>query len=178
MQWMTKLEHMVAGWLKNVPHLPESARRWISDNAWWIVLIGTIITAFAVLFGLLGIVGLLASYGTVGASYYVAATFTAWVLVTTIVTFVFTTLALILLAMAINPLKEKQKKGWVLLFANWLLSAVAIVINAILSLNPVGFITGILFGAVWLAISGYFLFEIHGQFAHVEKSKGIKEARA
>lgn len=177
MELLTKLEHLVLKWAKSVPHLPPVARKWLGTNVWWIALIGAIVTGIIILFSLIGLLGLLSVMGTVGASYYATSTFTAWAVVTVLVSLVFAVLEGLLLFAAINPLKAKQKKGWVLLFALWLLSAVAVVVNAILTLNPFGFIGGLLFGALGLAISGYFLVEIHGEFAHVERSKGVKHAK-
>ena len=177
MEFLSKLERTVLGWLKDVPHLPLNVRAWIANNIWWIVIIATVLSGIAVLGLLFGFFGTLATLGSPVASYYASNTFVVWVLVTTAVTLFFTALELVLLAMAISPLKEKQKKGWVLLFAVWLVGAISTVVSAVLTLNPFGFITGLLFGALWLAISGYFLFEIHGQFAHVERSKGAKAAK-
>jgi hypothetical protein len=83
-------------------------------------------------------------------------------------------LSVALLALAITPLKAKQKKGWVLLFITWLLGALSVVVTAILTLSVLNFITSVIFGALWVAVGGYLLFEMHGQFAHVERSKGVK----
>lgn len=177
MEALGKIEKKILTWLKGVPHLPESARKWLGDNVWWIALIGAILTAIAVLFSIIGIFGVLSVLGTVGATYYAASTFTSWAIVTGLVGLAFSVLQGLLLATAVKPLQSKQKKGWVLLFATLLLGALSVVVTAILTLNPFTFIVNILFGAIWLAISGYLLFEIHGQFAHVEKSKGVKAAK-
>ena len=177
MDLLSKLEHTVLGWLKNMPHLPEVARRWIGANIWWITLVAAILSGIGVLVGLIGLVGIISLIGTVAASYYATATFTTWAIVVGFIGLFFSLIDTILLAMAINPLRAKQKKGWVLLFAVWLIGVLSVVVNSILSLNVLGFITGILFGAIWLAISGYFLFEIHGQFAHTERSKGVRHAK-
>lgn len=177
MDLLSKLERTVLGWLKNVPHLPEVARRWIGDNIWWITLVAAILSGIGVLVGLIGLIGVISLIGTVAASYYATATFTTWAIVLGIVGLVFSAIDTLLLIMAVNPLRAKQKKGWVLLFIVWLVGVVSVVLNSILSLNVIGFITGILFGAIWLAISGYFLFEIHGQFAHTERSKGVRAAK-
>lgn len=177
MELLHKLEQQILKWIKGVPHLPTPARKWLGDNIWWIALIGTIVTGIIVLFGLIGLLSFLSVMGTVAASYYATSTFTSWAIVTTLVSLAFSVLQGLILLAAINPLKAKQKKGWVLLFASWLLGAVAVVVNAVLTLSPFGFIGGLLFGAVGLAISGYFLFEIHSQFAHVERSKGVKSAK-
>lgn len=177
MDLLSKLERTVQGWLKNVPHLPQVARTWLGDNVWWIALIGAILSGISIIVGLLGVISIASIVGTVAASYYATSTYTLWAVITALVVLAFTVIDAILLAMSVTPLKAKQKKGWVLLFAVWLVGAISVVVNAVLSFNALAFIGGILFGAIWLAISGYFLFEIHGQFAHTEKSKGVKAAK-
>lgn len=177
MELLRKIERKLLEWTKNVPHLPAGGRRWLGENVWWIALVGAILSAIGALFSVIAVLGLLSIVGTVAATYYVASTFTAWAIVTNLVNLVFVVLGMALLFMAVKPLQLKQKKGWVLLFASWLLSIVSVVVSAILTLNPFTFIANILFGAVGLAISGYFLFEIHSQFAHVEKTQGVKDAK-
>lgn len=177
MEMLQKLENIILGWAKSVPHLPEVVRKWLGDNVWWIALVGAILSSIAGLFALIGVFGVLSVMGTVASTYYAASTFTAWAIVTGLVSLLFIVIEVVLLATAVKPLQLKQKKGWVLLFVTWLVGAVSIVVNAVLSLNPFGFIVGIIFGAIWLAVSGYFLFEIHGQFARVEKSRGVKEEK-
>ena len=177
MEFLNKLERTVLGWFKGVPDLPAGGRKWLGDNVWWIVLVGVILTALGVLGSIAALSALVSLLGTVAITYYTTTAVTSWAIVTGIVSLAFTIIEGVLLAVAIKPLKDKQKKGWVLLFAAWLVAAVGVVVNAILSLNVLGFILGILFGALWAAISGYFLFEIHGQFAHVERSRGVRQEK-
>ncbi|MES2630396.1 MAG: hypothetical protein V4611_00350 [Patescibacteria group bacterium] len=175
MDFLSKLENTIFEWFKSLPDLPAGGRKWLGDNIWWIALIGAILTALGVLGTLTALASLVSLFGTVAATYYATSSVTTWAIVTGVVGLVFSILELLLLAFAIKPLKEKQKKGWVLLFATWLLGGFAVIVNAILSLSIIGFIFGVLFGAIWVAISGYFLFEIHGQFAHVQRSAGVKK---
>ena len=175
MEFLNKIEKTVFGWFKTVPDLPAGGRKWLGDNAWWIVLIGAILTVLAVLGTLSTITTRMSLLGSIAATYYVSSATTSWLIVADFVSLGFMILQAILLFMAIQPLKEKQKKGWVLLFASWLLSAIAVVVNAVLGLSIFGFFFAVIFGAVGLAITGYFLFEIHGQFAHVERSRGVKK---
>ncbi len=177
MELLTKLEQQVLKWAKGVPHLPTPARKWLGDNVWWIALVGAILTGIGILFELVRLVNVISIIGTPAESYFAAATFTTWTIVTVLIGLVFMVIEGLLLASSVTPLKEKQKKGWVLLFVLWLVSAVSVVVTAVLSLNPFGFVLVLLPGAIWLAITGYFLFEIHGQFAHVERSKGVKHAK-
>lgn len=177
MEYITKLERIVIGWFKDIPHLPAGARKWIGNNVWWLAIIGLVLSGISVIGLLLSIAGL-ALAGGVAASYYASSTFVAFALINAIVALVFAVLDCVLLAMAISPLREKQKKGWVLLFMTLLLGAVSTVVSAILTLSLLSFITSILFGAIWLAIGAYLLSEIHGEFAHVERSKGVKAEKA
>ncbi len=175
MDFLTKLEKTVLGWFKAIPNLPVAGQKWLGDNVWWIALIGAILTGLGVLVSVLGLFALMAMLGSVAATYYTTTTVTSWAIVTGVIGLAFSVLEGILLAVAVQPLKEKQKKGWVLLFAAWLVVIISIIINAILTLNFFSFIVSVLFGAVWVAISGYFLIQIHGQFAHTERSRGVKE---
>lgn len=178
MQLLHKLETLIHGWMKNVPHLPEGARKWLGTNVWWIVLIGVIISGLSLLFALFGIFALMALIGSVSSTYYVNGTsFAAWGIVTGLITFVISAFSLVLTALAITPLKAKQKKGWVLLFAALLVNVAGSVVGAILAFNPFTFIFSLIFTAVFAAIAAYFLFEIHGQFAQEAKivSKSTKK---
>ena len=170
MELLTKLEKQILKWAKDLPHLPESVRKWLGDNVWWIAAIGLVLTAIGALFVLFGT--LLTSAATV----YVLPAVAALALVTGLVALAFLVLEVVVLALSIKPLQLKQKKGWVLLYVLWLLGIAYVVVNAVLTLNPFAFILQIILSAIWVAISGYFLFEIHGQFAHVEKSRGVKQA--
>ncbi len=170
MQLLHKLETLVHGWLKNVPHLPEGGRKWLGENVWWIVLVFTILGGIGLLFALFGIFALMALIGSVSSAYYVNGTeFAAWGIVTGLISFVISAFALALNALSITPLKEMKKKGWVLLFAAFLVNVAGSVINAVLAFNPFTFIFSLVFTAVFAAIAGYFLFEIHSQFAHEAK---------
>jgi len=177
MDYLKKLEEKVFGWFKAAPNLPNDARKWLGDNIWWIIIVGVFLVGVNILRGLATLEQQISLQGTVAGSYYVSSTTSDWIIVTVSVSLFFLVLEAILMFLSIQPLKEKQKKGWVLLFAAWLISGVGLVVNALLTLGVFSFIITVLFGAVWLAISGYFLFEIHGQFAHVEKSKGTKKAK-
>jgi len=170
MQLLQKLETLIHGWVKNVPHLPEGARRWLGINIWWIVLIGVIISGLVAMVALFGVFALMTLIGSVSSVYYVNGTeFAAWGVIAGLVNLAIAAFVLVLMILSITPLKAVQKKGWVLLFAAWLVNVVGAVIGAILAFNPFTFIFSLLFTAVFVAVSGYFLFEIHSQFAHEAK---------
>lgn len=167
MELINKLEKTILGWVKHVPHLPVAGQKWLGINAWWIILVCTIISGFATLFALIGLSALVSLIGSVSSTYYVTGTMSNWAIVSSAVSVVFLALVTLIYALAVKPLQNRQKKGWVLLFLSWIVNGVSVVVSSVLSMSVVGFIIGILFGAIFLAISGYFIFEIHGQFAHV-----------
>lgn len=174
MQPLTKLENKILSWIKDVPQLPSTARKWLGDNSWWIVLIIAIVLGISALFTFFRVMSLISVLGTIGASFYAVSTVTTVGITIGFIQLAFIIAIGLLLAYAVKPLQRKQKKGWVLLFAAWLVMILSIVVGAVLSFDVFSFIVNIIFGAICIAIVGYFLFEIHGQFAHVEKSKGIK----
>lgn len=174
MELLTKLERTVLGWLKAIPHLPVNARKWLGENAWWISVVFAVLTGAGALGLLFALFGHLSALASPYAAYFVSSSIVVWAIVTTISSLVFIVPACLLFAFAVTPLKERQKKGWVLLFAAWLLGVVSVAVNAVLTLNPLTFVTNLIFGALWLAVTGYFLFEMHSQFAHTERSKGVK----
>jgi len=176
MQLVNKLERIVLGWAKNVPHLPIVAQKWLATNVWWIVLIGAILTGISTLFALTGLFTIVSLMGSISSSYYVTGGYTGWAVFTAVIGLAFSAVSAIILAFAVKPLKAIQKKGWVLLFLAWIVNAASVVVSAVLSLSVIGFVIGIMFGAIGLAIGGYFIFEIHGQFAHAPR-KDAKEAK-
>lgn len=176
MEALKKLENTIIGWLTKVPNLPESARKWLGDNIWWIVIVGAVLIGIAAIVQLTTVLNVMTVIGSVAATYYATNAFTSYAIATGLIGLAFSVITAVLLVTAIKPLQLKQKKGWVLLFLVWLLNILATVVIAVLTLNPVFFITTILFNSIWIAISGYLLFEMHSQFAHVEKSRGVKAA--
>ena len=178
MEYVGKLERIILGWLKPLPRLPVAARKWLGDNVWWIAIVGVVLTGIGILMSIQAVFATLALIGQVAHSFYPLATFSAWSVVTIVVGLVFAVVSGLFLFTAVQPLKEKQKKGWVLLFVSWLVGILGFVVGMILSFNIFNFFLGVIFGALVTALSGYLLFEIHGQFAHTEKSKGVKKAAA
>ena len=167
MELLKKLEHMVAGWFKNVPDVPKEWRVWLGNNVWWIAIIGAVACAFAALATLGVLFGSFALFGAV-AIQPVASTVIAWGVVHSLISLIFIVGQGALLLAAIQPLKAKYKRGWVLFFAAFLVSALSVVVNAVLSFNVGDFVVNIITGAIGLGIGGYFLFQMHGEFAHNE----------
>ena len=178
MEFLNTIERTIAGWLKDVPHLPKVARSWMGENLWWIAAIFAVLAGFGALGLVVAFFANLANLGNPYVSYYVSTTFAAWEVVRVAVSLVFTVLGAVLLASAVNPLKEKQKKGWSLLLVTVLLGLVSTFVGAILTLSPLGLIGDLIFGTLWIAVGTYLLFEARTEFVHVERSKGAKKRKA
>jgi uncharacterized membrane protein YhaH (DUF805 family) len=177
MELINKLEKIVAGWLRPLPNLPKSGQKWLAENVWWLALISAILTGISILLSL-GAIATYASYSaslaSVGAySYIAAASYGSGWIISAIVTLIFSVIIVLLTALAVNPLKAMKNRGWQLLFVIYLVSAVEVVVNAVLSYSVIGFIFGIIFGAIGLAIGGYFLLQIKSYFGSTAKAKHI-----
>ena len=118
MEQIEKLETTISGWFKDLPRLPKGFTDWLADNLWWLTVIGVVLSVLGVLsilsivlvaFGLTGL-----ALGGVPGAYggYAAGAVVGTVLIATLVSIAGFVLTIILMALAISPLKEKKKKGW------------------------------------------------------------------
>ena len=164
MESVNKLEVMVAGWYKNLPHLPKELSLWLAQNAWWLVMIGAIVSGV----GILGVLGL-ASGASVFFASFGAFGLGGIVFLGTILALLFGIVSVLLELVAIKPLKVMAKKGWDFVFLSVLVSLVGAIVGVVFSYN-VGNLLSALVGA---AISGYVLFEVRNYFV-VGQSKSPK----
>lgn len=158
MDSVRRLEETVATWYKSAPHLPAEVRKWLSENAWWITLIGVIVSAIGIVsvlfFSLLAGAALTALAGGLGAIAGVG------IFLGVLLSVLLGAVTIVLGGMAINPLKALQKKGWTLLFWVLLLEAASVVLTNVLGMN----FFGLIWGMIWTAVGGYFLFEVRDRF--------------
>jgi hypothetical protein len=175
MDAISKLEKVVLGWARNVPHLPGTWQKWLGVNVWWVALVGAILSGIWFLFALGGILTLVSLLGAVSSAYYVTGNYTSLAIMNAVISLVFLVASGLLLAFAVKPLQDMNKKGWVLLFMALLVEALSVVVSAVLTFSIVGFVINILLGAIGLAVGAYFISEIHGQFSHRVKAT-IKKA--
>lgn len=148
---------------KKGPQLPDGGKKWLGDNAWWLALIG-------------GILSLWGAWGFWNASQYVS-TIGRWADDISRVTGVdygtsslgfawYVALAAmvlqgVLLLMAFQKLKVHQKSGWNLLFYSSLVSLVMGVVYIMVPGYGAGSLIGTAIGAV---IGWFFLFQARGKF--------------
>jgi hypothetical protein len=161
MEALHKLEGTIEGWLKSVPHLPDNWRKWLAKNAWWLTLIGVVLSVFM----LFSLFSMLAAFNATTSLYsaYVDAVITSqspmWK-VSIYVSLILMVIVVIIEAMAISPLKAMSKKGWDYLFLAYLVGIVSGVIGAVLNVD----ILSLIWAAVGAAIGAYILFEVRGHF--------------
>jgi hypothetical protein len=171
MENVRKLEVMVASWYKNMPHLPKNGQKWLSENAWWLVLLWVVLGAM----GVGGVImatffagALLSSVGPVAAAVGGIA------FVAVVIAMLFSVVILVLSGMAIAPLRALQKKGWTLLFIVVLLEVAAHAASFLLSFNLFALVSNLLFTAV----GAYFLFEIRDMFVASHAKKAVAKKKA
>ena len=174
MKVIDQIESKAAELLKPLPHLPANVTKWISINLWWMTLVGVIASVIGVI---VLIAAMLTAISLIGVTtsfygYYAVAapTYTWWGVVVLVVSILFLIVIVAFTAMAVNPLKNMKKKGWDILFLLNVVSAVYMVVNAIISLNFLGLISG----AIGVAISAYLLYEIRSYFVKVTKAVPAK----
>ena len=169
MEQVRKLEKKLNDLYKGAPHLPKEAQHWLADNVWWLALLGAILSLLGLLFiiplllaafALTTVVSPIAGYG-----YYSDPVGLGWLaVVVSIVSYIVTA---VLLALAVNPLKVKAKKGWEFVFLSYVVNFGLSIVVAVLSFN-LGSVLGSVVGAV---IGGYFLFEIYSYFGAKVKAE-------
>lgn len=163
MSVVRQLETKVAGWLKPVPPLPTNAQKWLAENVWWLAIISVVASVIGMFILFNAIMAYLAFLGA-AIGFYSAQTYASGWIVATLLSLVFSIATTVLTALAINPLKKLQKKGWDLLFLALLVGAVSVLVSAVASLNLGIFISDIIFGGIGLAIGAYFLFQLRSYF--------------
>ncbi len=150
---ITSIEKQIAEWMKPLPHLPAGFGKWLVVNAWWLVLIGVIASAWMIIsaFTLLSTINSAVVPGFYGlvAQYNPNAITGLWISIIGIA------VVLVLEAMAISPLKAQKKRGWELLFMASLLMFAVNIVEAIVTSDG-GSLIGSVIGT---AIGLYLLFE-------------------
>lgn len=139
--------------------LPANVRKWIGDNAWWLVLIGGILSLWSA-WGfwqaahvLNGLNELARAYGSttyateLGPMWYAA--------------LIGILLEGVLMLLAVPKLKNHQKSGWNLVFYS---SFVSLLVGVVYLLVPAYSLGGLIGALIGTAISWFFLFQVRSQF--------------
>jgi uncharacterized membrane protein YhaH (DUF805 family) len=172
MESLRNLEVVVASWYETMPHLPKNGQKWLAENVWWLVLVGVILSGF-VIFAVLSatlFASVLIATGTGGP---VGAAIGGITLLVVFVWLAFLIANVVIGALAVSPLKAKQRKGWSLLFLIAVINAASLVLAFLFSFN----LPNLIFGLFSVAVGAYFLFEVRDYFVtaksqhHVSKEK-------
>lgn len=168
------LEKNLVNFYKKWPHLPNEITKFLADFAWLFALIAAILSALSIL-SVLGFV-LLGSALFISVAGVPGAVIGGLAATAVIISLLFSIVILYLEAVAVNPLRAKQKKGWDYIYYALIVSAISIIVSTILNINFAGLIVSV----VWIVISGYVLFEVRDKFAAsrvTEKEKEAKKAK-
>lgn len=176
MSRVKQLETLMENWLRPLPHLPNDIQKWIANNVWWITLVAAFGSAIAMLMALSGVLAYMSFVGNAPSYigfYAVSSYATGWIW-SAVVSLAFLAIATVLFSKAVTPLKEHRRLGWDLMFTILLLGAVQSFLSAVFSFSFSGFIFGLIFGALGLAIGAWLLFEVRSYFV---KSANVARAK-
>lgn len=159
MEFIKKCETTIAGWFAQAPHMSKSGRTWLVKNIWWMALVGAIIGAVGLVVTMIGTLFAGALLSTFGG--FVGALIAAPLVLAILIASAAAIATVVLLFVAVSPLKEGQRRGWTLLFIAILLQVAVEALTLILTFNVFEVVWGLLFAA----IAAYFLFEIREQYS-------------
>jgi hypothetical protein len=172
MDSINKLEMMAVSWYKTLPHLPREFRNWLATNAWWLALVGVILGGLAV-FSLISATFLVGAVLT-GTAGIAGVAVGGIVLVAVILSLALSAVDLVLIAVAISPLKEMKRRGWKLLFLTVLINVLSLAIHFVFTID----LFGLIWGLLMTAVGAYFLFEIRDEYKEDVKSKHVQAKKA
>lgn len=174
---MTKkldLEGRLKGWYDRVPHLSNDSREWLANNIWWMAIIGVVsltLSLILIVRELLVALSIASHVFVVMLPQYAHMTGHTWVLLTLqIVQFVFT---MLLMAVAVQPLRARARQGWVLLYWSFLVNFGLEIVATLLGSD----LGGVLMAIIRATIAGYLLFEIRSYFELHHESRAVKRVR-
>ena len=178
MKLINKIENMIEGWLKPLPHIPAKWTKMIADNLWWIVGIGIVLSGIGVIASIGGIYTAAVFMGRASTyfGYYADSFYTGWWVAAAVVSLLVLIANVVLMGMAFNPLKAMHKKGWDLLFYMFLIMVAARIVGVVLNFSVYSLFADVVVALLGIAVGVYLLFEIKsyfkaGKIAAVEEKK-------
>lgn len=161
MKIVKKIEKLVEEWIRPLPRLPKSAQKWVAINIWWLQLVGVVVLAISGV-GILATLSLALNANT--AVFDLSNLGGITMPIISIISLVSMLLNVIVMGMAVSPLKSFKRKGWDLLFIAVLINCFSVFLSAITRLSFSAFVSSVFSGAVIIIISTYLLFEIRSFF--------------
>lgn len=169
MKSLDNLADKIEDWLKPIPHLPTSWRKWLAKNFWWITLICVIFSGIGLFLTISIIATAIMVTAGIGISGYGAYTpiahSWAWICVSMLAAF-FLFLIVVALAVAVSYLKNMNKKGWTILFIVFLLSSASSIINFFTGFRLSTVLFDLIGVALNIFICAYIVFELRPYFNH------------
>jgi hypothetical protein len=147
---------------KSLPHLPKGISEFFVKVAPWLALIGAIL-------GLISgpVIGILGTFATL-------MTLSPVLMIAIIVSAVLTIINSILLLMAFTPLKNREMKGWVLLFWSEMLGLIS---SIVFLLDGSGSVSSLISTLIGTLIGFYILFEMKPFYGAAQSAVAkVKEA--
>lgn len=169
METIDKLENMVAGWLKPLPHLPVTWRKWIAENIWWITLVSVIVSVLVIFTMINALLIAFSVITTVTGIYgqYFSATYSVWWEVWSVIALGVMIVVTIIEAVAITPLRIMKRRGWDMLFLAFLIGAVETIVTFVRDFNIITFIPSVIAVVIGLGLGAYLLFEVRSYFKSI-----------
>lgn len=171
------LELKIVQWFKPLPHFPASFKKWLGDNIWWIVLIGAIastISSLVLISGFITLVSIVSGAAHYEAWYLNNTYYNWWNVVVALINLAFTVVVTILMWQSVGKLKDRQERGWHLLFIIALIDAAGSVLIDVLNLS----FLGLVFSLIGVAIGMYIIFEFRSEFVKIDIVRAGKTRRA
>lgn len=169
METIDKIENTIGGWLKPLPQLPVTWKKWIADNIWWITLVSVILSVL-VIFTMIN--ALLIAFSVISAvtgfyGQYFATTYSAWWETWSVIALAVMIAVTVIEAIAITPLKNKQRRGWDMLFLAYLIGAAETIVTFVRDFNIITFIPSVIAIVIGLGVGAYLLFEVRSYFKSI-----------
>jgi len=169
MDMLNKLDVLIGGWYKDVPHLSKKGQDWLATNVWWITLVWVALGAF----GLLALLPLLALANGLWMMSGIGGAVNNYFGFGTLFYVVVAIISVVVGALAIAPLKVQRRKGWSLLFLAIMIDVASRAVQFLFDYQFFSFIWSLLEIAVGL----YFLYEIRSHFITAKSSKKSEEMK-
>lgn len=166
MKLVKSIEKQIAEWLKDLPHLPEKGQKWIAENIWWLSTLYVVLATVAIVIIVCGLAISALLGAKVGTMVLVYGNSTFFVILS-ILTFLLLIATVVIVGVAIQPLKRLQKAGWDLLLLVFLINIVGSLISLIIDWG----IRPLLSTIIFTLIEVYILFEIRSFFVGSEPIK-------
>jgi hypothetical protein len=162
---LNKLENIIEDWLKPIPHLPNIWRQLISNNVWWLVVIVVVGSSIGILELINEIINI-TPYPMMELynDHYIYRYSNEWHVLALTIDLLFSIAITAVSAMAIQPLRNRERRGWSLLFIAYIIGIASQVTSILICFGILSFIPRVILSAISAVVGAYLLFEIRTHF--------------